>query len=118
MSNRVLFVGWNRPIPGRETMAYELFSTFLNVLETARKNGQIDSYEPVILDPHGGELNGFVLIRGERQGIEKLESSQEFIDTQLRARIYLDGNGTVRGVTGTELQQRMTHFRKLIQEIS
>lgn len=118
MSNKALFLGWNRPIPGRETMAMELFASLMGMLETARKNGTIDSYEPVLLDAHGGELNGFVLIRGEQQGLDKLQSSDEFVDTQLRANVYLQQNGAIRGVCGQDLQKRMVTYRKLVQEIS
>jgi hypothetical protein len=118
MSNHVVFFGWDRPIPGREAMAQELFSTFLNVLETARKNGQVDSYEPVLIDPHGGDLNGFFLIRGEQKGLDTFLHSEPFVDVRVRAHAYLMGTGTLRGVVGQELQSRMTRWHKIVNEVS
>jgi hypothetical protein len=67
----------------------------------------IKSFDTVLLNPHGGDLNGFFLIRGESSQLDAVMSSSEWIAHTTRALIHLDRPGTIRGVTGDLVQQRM-----------
>jgi hypothetical protein len=44
-----------------------------------QKKGTIKSFDTVFLDPHGGDLNGFLLMRGEPSQLDGLMSSPEWI---------------------------------------
>jgi hypothetical protein len=72
MADRVLFIGWNRPVVGREQQAMELWQKAMEYYGKLQADGRIESFEPVILTAHGGDLNGFVMLRG---GAEKLAES-------------------------------------------
>ena len=65
MANSALFVGWNRSVAGREQQAMNLFMSVTEYYNQLQNAGKIESFEPVILANHGGDLNGFVLIRGD-----------------------------------------------------
>jgi hypothetical protein len=107
MSSNALFFGWNRPIPGREKMSAEHFGDFVQYLGGLQQKGTIKSFDAVLLDPHGGDLNGFFLIRGDSGLLDGVMSSPEWIAHMTRALIHLDGSGVIRGVTGDLIQQRM-----------
>ena len=62
MSSNVIFFGWNRPVSGQEQKSAALFMEFLQYLGGLQGSGAIDSFETVLLGPHGGDLNGFILI--------------------------------------------------------
>lgn len=107
MSSNVLFFGWNRSIPGREKMSAEHFQSFNEYLATQQRKGLIQAFEPIFLDPHGGELNGFFLIRGDGAQLDALMASDDWRIHTIRAAIHLDKAGAVRGAGGDEVARRM-----------
>ena len=68
---------------------------------------KIESFEPVFLEQHGGDLNGFFLIRADRTKLDELLASQEWHSHMVRAMMHLYGSGAVRGFTGDAVMQRM-----------
>jgi hypothetical protein len=110
MSFNVVFLGWNRPIPGRERAVTQLFQDFLQYLGGLQQAGSIDSFEPVLLSAHGGDLNGFVLIRGTSDQLSAMMASAEWQTIDARGASLIDGRGTVTGVTGDLLMQWMNLY--------
>lgn len=107
MKENVLFFGWNKPIPGREKISAEHFQEFVQYLGGLQKNGTIQSFEPVFLAQHGGDMNGFFLIKGEGSKLDKLSESEDWIMHTIRADSHLHGAGFIRGVAGDLLMERM-----------
>jgi hypothetical protein len=107
MSNNIVFMGWNRAVPGRERASGELFQEVLQYLGGLQQAGTIDSFEPVLLSPHGGDLNGFILIRGEIGQLSAMMASEEWQTFVTRGGLLLEGSGVVQGVTGDLIMQWM-----------
>ena len=57
------------------------------------EQAKIESFEPVAFEPHGGDLAGFVLIRGERDKLNRLRYSEEWLRLNDRAAAVVDGLG-------------------------
>jgi len=115
MTNYGLFLGWNRAVPGREMDSIELFGSFSKYVDGLKAQGTIDSHEPCMLDMHGGDLNGFWMIRGERAKLEQLMESDEWNMWMAKANYTMNGFGVVRANLGDRLQTRMTSFQKVIK---
>src|SRR3972149_2967999 len=64
MADTALFIGYGPTIPGREQRALALFNEVLGYYNRLQERGEIESFEAVLLEPHGGELGGFLLLRG------------------------------------------------------
>jgi hypothetical protein len=116
MSGNVLFFGWNRTVAGMEKMSSDHFQEFLQYLGGLQKKGTIQSFDPVFLDYHGGDMNGFVLIKGEGKKLDALTESEEWIRHTYRASFHLEGMGFIRGVTGDILNERMQLWIKYIPD--
>jgi len=114
MSFNTVFFGWNRSIPGREEMSATHFQEFIQYLTGRQNGGEIQSFDAVLLNSHGGNLNGFFLIRGEPSKLGALVSSDEWEQHMTRAAMHLDGSGAVAGVTGDLLTKRMQTWQGLI----
>jgi hypothetical protein len=114
MANAVLVVGWNQPKAGREGAALELFTQALGVYAKWEKDGKIESYEPVLVDPHGGDLNGFIVVRGDRAKLDALRSSEEMLDLNARSMHLVEGFGVVTGWVGEGLQKQLGRWQKHI----
>jgi hypothetical protein len=116
MSKHVLFYGWNRAIPGREKEAGALFQEYLQYLGRIQGEGLIDSFETIILSAHGGDLNGFFLIRGDQTKLQALRRTEEFEVFMTKGGLYIDGGGLITGVTGAGVMESMVRWTSLIPE--
>lgn len=110
MSTDVIFYGWNRSIPGREQMSAEHFQEYMVYLGGLQGSGAIESFEVVLLGPHGGDLNGFFLIRGDQDQLNALQASDEYLNHVTRGGLHLEGSGAVRGVTGEGVIEWMSRW--------
>jgi hypothetical protein len=116
MGTNAVFFAWNRSIPSRERISAEHFQQFVQYVAGLQQKGAIQSSEVVFLDPHGGDMNGFFLIRGEPAKLDALLASSEWVTHMTRAALHLQGSGTVRGVTGPMVMERMELWTKTIPE--
>lgn len=114
MSSNAIFFAWNRSLAGREAISSEHFDEFVAYLGSLQKSGSLQSFEAVFLNPHGGDMNGFFLIRGEPGKLDALMASDDWVRHMTRAAMHLDGSGAVRAVTGEALMQRMQVWRSVI----
>ena len=110
MADAGLFIGWGEVVRGRESEAVELFNETLGYYARLEEEGTIDSFEPVFLEPHGGDLNGFVLVRGDAEKLAELRVSDEFTQFSLRATLIVDGFGVVGADMAERLQRQMEFF--------
>jgi hypothetical protein len=114
MSTNVIFMGWDRPAAGAEAQSGQLFQDFLQYLGGLQQAGTIQSFETVLLSPHGGDLNGFFLIRGDTAKLDALQSSDEWMDYSTRGGLTMEGLGIVRGATGELVMEWMGRWNKLL----
>ena len=83
-----------------------------------QQQGTIQSFEPVALEPHGGDLQGFLLIRGDREKLNALRSSEEFLRLNNRAALVVDNLGILTAFIGEELQRQFADFQTQASELS
>jgi hypothetical protein len=105
MGPNLIFFGWNRSIPGRESMGAEHFQDFTRYLTGLQQEGRIESFDTVFLSTHGGDMNGFFLIRGDSAKLDEIVSTTEWVGHMIRADMHLEGSGAVRGHTGDLIQE-------------
>ena len=115
MANHGLFVGWNRPCSGRETVAVELFNSLISFLGKQQQAGVVESFEPVFLHAHGGDLNGFVIVRGDRGKLTQLTASEEWYDLITRIMINAEGVGVIPAFLGQDIATQMTRYQRAIK---
>lgn len=111
MASAVLFIGWNRPQPGSEQAAYEFLMTEgMSYLEK-QKGKYIESIEMVGLTPHGGDLNGFILLYGERAKLDELRRTDEFEAFSMQAGSRFSNWGVVPGLNLEGIKGVMTRMK-------
>ncbi len=117
MATSALMIGWGRAVPGREQKALEFFNEAIQYFTGLQQQGTIESFEPVILEPHGGDLGGFLLVRGDREKLNALRSSEEFLHLTNRADLMVDNLGIVTAFIGEELQHWFMDFQTQTSEL-
>lgn len=101
MATAVLFIGWDKPIPTREQKAWSYLlgegSEFLGKLQS---EGWCERYDRVGLTPHGGDLNGFILLHGERAKLDELRRTDSFERFSMQMGQLFQSYGVLPGITG------------------
>ena len=110
MSDRILFMGWNRAYVGLEKQSMKVFQKGLEYLSKLQKDGRIESYDIVTLTPHGGDLNAFVIVRGEGQKLAEILRDATFAQIVSEANFCIQGYGVVTGSIGTGAIKALTHW--------
>jgi hypothetical protein len=118
MAGEALFLGWGAVVRGREQKALQVFQETIEYYGKLQQEGRIDSFEPVLVAPHGGDLAGFVLLRGERGKLNEVRSSEEFERLIVRAASVADNVGVINAVTGESLAQGMARFQAASAELA
>ena len=118
MADAGLFVGWGVVVRGRESQALELFNEFLGYCGDLLENGEIESFEPVFLEPHGGDLAGFVLIRGDADRLASIRMSDEWIKHVTRGGLMTENFGVVSSSMGERLEREMAVYVEQIGAIA
>lgn len=113
-SENVLMIGWNRPVVGREKNAVEIFNSLLNYLNKQKDRGVVESVDPVLLVAHGGDLNGFVMVRGDKEKLHKLRWDEDFQNIVTEAIYNVDQFGVVDGWTGSGVTTQMQKYQRVI----
>jgi hypothetical protein len=116
MSSNVILFGWKRSMPGREHLSAEHFGEFVQYLGGLQHAGAISSFETVFLDVHGGDLNGFFLIRGDHATLDALVATKEWETHVMRADLHMLGAIVARGATGAAVLERMDQWVKSIPQ--
>jgi hypothetical protein len=105
-----LLIGWDRVSSGYEKEAPELWMSMLIYLRSLHATGQIEKFEPVLLGAHGGHLNGFVLVRGSQENLDRIRNSDEFLELNIKANKRLDGFMVVRAHFGDSAARMLQRF--------
>jgi hypothetical protein len=112
MADDALFIGWGEVVRGRERKAIEVFNESLQYYAQLQQDGKVESVEPWFLAPHGGDLAGFILLRGQREQLDEIQRSPEFERLQTRASLIVDRTGVINAYTGEALGRLLGEFEE------
>jgi hypothetical protein len=105
MANFGLFVGFGAPVVGRETQGARVFAEAMEYNARLQQQGDIESFEGALLEAHGGDLNGFILLRGDPVKLGMVRASEEWARLIARAEFVVRGVGVVSAILDEEAQR-------------
>ena len=118
MADAGLFLGWGPPVRGRERKGLDVFNESVQWYGELQQAGRIESFEVVLLEPHGGDLDGFVLIRGSQEQIGALRADEEFERLTTRASLIVDNIGVVGAYINEGLARGMGIYQAQLDELT
>jgi hypothetical protein len=92
----------------------QLFQKCIEYYSKLQTGGRIESFEPVILSRHGGDLNGLIILKGDEKKLAEIREEDTFIELTLEATLCLDGFGIVSGYIGKGVTDILSRWSKLI----
>ena len=115
MATAVLFIGWNRPHVGMEEKAFG-WLTSEGVPALRKHEGKsFERMEPIALTAHGGDLNGAIILFGERVKLDELRRSDEFEAFVMKLGGLFDRVGVIPGVNWDGIQAVMKRRPKIVE---
>src|SRR4051794_9396735 len=118
MAEAALFIGWGNVVRGREQRALEVFNESVAFWGSLQSDGRIENFEVALLNVHGGELNGFSFLRGSREQLAELQTSEDFRRNVTRANLIVENLGVVSAVINEGLADQMRLFQEALSEDS
>ena len=118
MADHGLFIGWGDPVYGREESGLGVFNEAVEYYGRLQQDGRIESFEVALLDPHGGDLAGFILLRGNRENLSALRGEEEFRRVLTRASLVVQSLGAVDAILGEEVGKELEVYRAAAADLS
>jgi hypothetical protein len=118
MADAGLFIGWGQVARGREDRALDVFNETIELYGQMQSDGRIESFEVALLEPHGGELGGFELLRGSEEQIDAVRHSEEFQRAMTKASLVVDDLGVVPALIGDGLARSVTIYQEEIAVVA
>ncbi len=118
MAEAGIFIGWGANIPNREAKGLEVFNESVQYWSGLEQDGKIESFEVVLLTPHGGDLDGFALLRGSRDQVGALLVDEEFERITARATLIVQNVGVVPAVLGDGLGRSIGIYQEEIAAVA
>jgi hypothetical protein len=118
MAEAGLFIGWGAPIAGREAKGLEVLDESVQYWGRLQQEGRIESFEVVLLTPHGGDLEGFALLRGTSEQTASLIVDDEFERLTTRATLIVQRVGVVPAVLGDGLEKTIGMYSQQVGELT
>lgn len=116
MEDGAIFVGFGQAARARERQALELFDSARQFYTDLQREGSIDDVEVVLLQPHGGDLTGFFLIRGSGEQLDRLRAHETFRRFNARAPLVFDNFGVIPAYVGEGLASQYELYRSQVEE--
>ena len=113
-----LFIGWGQVVRGREQQSLQVFNEAMQFFTDLQQRGEIDAFEPVTLEPHGGDLYGFMLLRGDPEKLSRMRSSEAFGRLIQRGALVVEDFGVVTASVGDTIMRQFEIFQQQASELA
>jgi hypothetical protein len=117
VADYALFIGFGTLVRGREKRAVQVFGEATQYYAGLQQKGVIESFEAFLLEPHGGDLSGFFLVRGDKDKLAHLRGDDDFARNVTRANQIVDSVGVISAFTGQRLAEVMGNFQKDVADL-
>ena len=78
MVEAALCTAWEDPIPGREKQALNVYNEAMQYWAGLQQEEKIERFDVTVLALSGGDMAGFLVVRGTSKQIDSVRRSKEF----------------------------------------
>jgi len=117
MADRMLFIGWGATVRGREERALAVFDAAVGFYGRCQQEGRIESFDVILLEPHGGGLAGYMELHGSADQLNALREDEHFRRLMIDASLIVDELGIVDGYANEGIAREMMLFREAIAQV-
>ena len=112
MADAGLFIGWGEVVRGREDRALDVFNETVELYGQLQSDGRIEDFEVALLDPHGGDLLGYAMLRGSEDQIDAVRRDENFQRVMTKASLVVENLGLIGASIGEGLGRAMAIYQE------
>jgi hypothetical protein len=116
MADRVLFISWGAPVPGREERGLEVFNEAVGLYGRMQQDGRIEGFDVVLLAPNPG-IDGYMELQGSAEQLGAVVESEEFQRVMTDASLIVSDLSCVSGSANEEIARQMEIYRDAIAKV-
>lgn len=116
MADRVLFISWGSPVPGREEHGLEVFEEALGLYGRMQQDGRIESFDVVLLAPNAS-LGGYMELRGSAERLAAVREDEQFRRMLVSASLVVEDLQMVEGSTDAGIAGEVGMYREAIARV-
>lgn len=117
MADRILFIGWGATVRGREERGLDVFDAAVGFYGRCQQEGRIESFDVILLEPHGGGLSGYMELHGTADQLDTLRRDEEFRRLMIDAAMIVDELGVVEGLANEGIARELALYREAIAQV-
>jgi hypothetical protein len=118
MAEAGVFIGWTAPVRGREEKAIQVFGEAMAYWASLEEDGKIEGSQAAFLRPHGGDLGGFMLLRGTSEQMNAVTQEEEFNRINVRAALVVEGYGVVPAFLDEGIGPQMQLYQEAVPQLT
>ena len=107
MAEAALCTVWGDPIPGREKQALNVYNEAMQYWAGLQQEGKIERFDVTVLAFSGGDVAGFIVVRGTAEQIDSGRLSKEFQQYIARGQLVASHLSVARAYVDEGLAQFM-----------
>jgi hypothetical protein len=116
MAEAALCSVWGTAIPGREKQALNVFNEAMQWWAGLQQEGKIERIDVTVLAPAGGDVAGFMVVRGTAQQIDSLRRSKEYQQQVARVQLFASHVRVADAYVDEGLAQVMGQYQEVIEQ--
>jgi hypothetical protein len=116
MADRVLFIGWDAPVRGREERSLEVFNEAMGICGRMQQDGRIDKFDVVLLGPNG-QLGGYIEVHGTTEQLAAVRIDAEFQRNTIDAALCVEGLRHIEGYANEGVARQMAMYQEAVAKV-
>ena len=89
MADRVMLITWGENFAGREERGLEVFNEALGMYGKMQQDGRIEGFEVVLLSPNGGQIGGYISVRGTADQLAAVREDDAYLRNMVDASLVV-----------------------------
>jgi hypothetical protein len=116
MADRVLFIGWQAPVRGREERSLEVFNDAMGICGRMQQDGRIEKFDVVLLGPNG-QLGGYIELHGTTEQLSAVRVDAEFQRNTIDAALCVEGLRHLEGYANEGVARQMAMYQEAVGKV-
>ena len=116
MADAALCTMFGDPVPGREKQALNVYNDTMQYWGRLQQEGKIERFDVVVLTPTGGDVTGFIVVRGTADQIDSVRRTKEFQQLMQRVQLVVSHLRVNDAYVDEGLVQIMGQYQEVVEQ--
>jgi hypothetical protein len=116
MAEAALCTVWGDPVPGREKQALDVYSDVVQYWARLQQEGKIEHFDITVLTPTGGDVTGFLVVRGTAEQIDSVRRTKEYQQLLTRVQLAVSHLRVNDAYVDEGLAQIMGQYQEVVEQ--